>query len=55
MTYSITSNFTNLSMNQGKYVLYWEKKNFECTMNSMPFGLRKDPEQKYYPGRQYMK
>ena len=33
MRYCITSNFKNLSVNKEKYIFYWEKLNFEATVN----------------------
>ena len=64
MRYSFTSSFKNLSLNWEKYVIFWEKRNFEPIMNSAHTAERLVLEKAqnknidyllYYPNRQHTK
>ena len=64
MRYSFTSSFKNLSLNWEKYVIFWEKRNFEPIMNSAHIAellvLEKAQNKNidyllYYPNRQHTK
>ena len=52
MRYSITSNFKNLSRNWEKHVFCWQKMKFwghyKLYAYGRTFGLKKDPESKYW-------